>query len=78
MPGNPRECRQHAQRCAQLANEAVSPDARRTFLTLSQTWLSLAAKLESASVFLNAINGMEIDLPPDPIALPAGNALDSA
>jgi hypothetical protein len=33
---------------------------RQTFLHLSGTWIRLAAELESAQTFLNAMNGIEI------------------
>ena len=60
MPGDPLECRQHARRCAELAEQARTPDMRQTFLHLSETWIRLAAELESAQTFLNAMNGIEI------------------
>jgi hypothetical protein len=63
MPGDPLECRQHARRCAELAEQARTPDMRQTFLQLSDTWIRLAAELESAQAFLNAVNGLEITTP---------------
>jgi hypothetical protein len=36
---------------------------RQTFLHLSDTWIRLAAELESAQAFLNAVNGLEIKTP---------------
>ena len=71
MPGDPLECRQHARCCVELAEQARTPDMRQTFLHLSDTWIRLAAKLESAQAFLNAVNGLEIKTPkPGDLALP--------
>ena len=60
MPGDPLECRQHARHCVELAEQARTPEMRQTFLHLSDTWIRLAAELESAQTFLNAMNGIEI------------------
>ncbi len=43
--------------------QARTPDMRQTFLHLSDTWIRLAAELESAQAFLNAVNGLEIKTP---------------
>jgi hypothetical protein len=51
MPGDPLECRQHARRCAELAEQARTPDMRQTFLHLSDTCIRLAAELESVKPF---------------------------
>jgi len=32
MPGDPKECRQHARRCAELASVATTPEAREQFI----------------------------------------------
>jgi hypothetical protein len=63
MPGDPNECRQHARCCVELAEQARTPDMRQTFLHLSETWIRLAAELESAQAFLNAVNGLEFETP---------------
>jgi hypothetical protein len=62
MPGDPKECRQHARRCAELAAIATTPDAREQFLSLEKSWMKLAADLDHAKAFIAALN--EID--PDP------------
>ena len=59
MPGNPHECRQHARRCAQLAEQAASPEAMQTFLSLRQAWLNLASEIEGVNAPLNVINGID-------------------
>ena len=43
MPGDPKECRQHAERCAELARLASTPEARDQFLSLQMTWIRLAS-----------------------------------
>jgi hypothetical protein len=48
MPFNPKECRQHAARCAEMAIAAHTPQLRATFLGLSKNWEKLAIQLENA------------------------------
>ena len=48
MPGDPKECREHAARCAELAIAARTPQLRTTFLGLSKNWEKLAIQLEDA------------------------------
>jgi hypothetical protein len=48
MPGNPKECRRKAARCAELAVAARTPQLRTTFLELSKNWEKLAIQLEDA------------------------------
>jgi hypothetical protein len=55
MPGDPHECRQHAANCKRLADEATTPAAREHFSSLAAQWDRLAAALESARVFLEAM-----------------------
>ena len=62
-PGDPQECRQHALTCTQLAEEALTPNAKQTFLHLSDTWTKLAAELEAAQAFVSAMNGVKFDRP---------------
>jgi hypothetical protein len=52
MNGNPRERRQHALRCAQLAIEANTEGLKAHFLSLSKTWESLANELERTQSLL--------------------------
>jgi hypothetical protein len=55
MPGDPKECRQHDLTCERLAQTSASPLAREQFANLAHTWLRLAAELEQAKVFLDAL-----------------------
>jgi hypothetical protein len=52
MPGDPKECRQHALNCMLLAKEARSEDEKNRLLHLAQTWTKLAIELEQAEAFL--------------------------
>jgi hypothetical protein len=46
MPGDPKECRLRAMRCAELAANAKSPQFKAALLDLSKTWVKLAESLE--------------------------------
>jgi hypothetical protein len=48
MPRNPKECRQHAEDCRQLAAESRTVRGRNTLLYIADRWEELAAELESA------------------------------
>jgi hypothetical protein len=48
MPGDPKECRKHAARCAEMAVAAYTPQLRTSFLQLSKHWEQLAIQLENA------------------------------
>jgi hypothetical protein len=48
IPGNPKECRKHAARCAEMAVAARTPQLKATFLELSKNWEKLAIQLENA------------------------------
>ena len=56
MPGDPKECRQHALNCVRLAQTSSTPQTREEFASLANTWLRLAADLERAQVFLDALD----------------------
>ena len=55
MPGDPKECRQHALNCVQLAKTAASPQAREEFANLGRTWIRLADDLERTLAFLDVL-----------------------
>jgi hypothetical protein len=54
MPGDPQECRQHAERCGELARLASTPEARDQFLSLQMTWIRLAMELDQARAVIKA------------------------
>ena len=53
MPGDPKECRQHALNCVHLAKGASTPE-RDHFAKLARTWIKLAEELEQMDAFLAA------------------------
>jgi hypothetical protein len=67
MPGDPKECRQHARRCAELASIATTPEAREQFLSLEKSWMRLAADLEQAKAFIDALDEMDTDPPKETV-----------
>jgi hypothetical protein len=58
MPGDPKDCRQHALNCAKFAERATTPEQRDYFVNLSQKWIELAVELESAQALIDALNAM--------------------
>jgi hypothetical protein len=52
MPGDPKECRQHALNCVRLAQTAITPQSRDHFASLARTWINLADDLERSQAFL--------------------------
>ena len=56
LPGDPKECRQRARNCLQIAEEARSADVARTFVDLTHSWTKLAIELESAQALLAALD----------------------
>ena len=53
MPGDPKECREHAKRCLELASDGPpSSLARARFEELGRTWIRLATDLERAKTLL--------------------------
>ena len=52
MPGDPKECREHAQHWLELANSAPTLIAKMRFEGLAHTWLRLANDLEHATALL--------------------------
>jgi hypothetical protein len=54
MPGDPKECREHAKRCLKIAQEATNPALRSSLEEIAQQWLRLAADLEATKPLLEA------------------------
>jgi hypothetical protein len=54
MPGDPKECREHAKRCLKIAQEATNPALRASLEDIAQQWLRLAADLEATKPLLGA------------------------
>jgi hypothetical protein len=56
MPGDPKECRQHALTCARLAQTSAIPQARERFASLANTWVRLAEDLERTLALLETFD----------------------
>ena len=54
MPGDPNECRGHAERCWALAAEAKEPVLKASLVDLAQRWAALATDLEATKRLLDA------------------------
>jgi hypothetical protein len=52
MPGDPKECREHARECLRIATAATKEQTREVFETLASTWLRLATDLERGKALL--------------------------
>jgi hypothetical protein len=48
MPGDPKECRQRALRCTELAERATDSQLKEVMQGLARRWLELALQLERA------------------------------
>jgi hypothetical protein len=55
MPGDPKECRQHALRCTELAERATDSQVKAVLKHLAQHWVKLAVELERAQALRDAI-----------------------
>jgi hypothetical protein len=53
MPGDPKECREHALHCDRLAQEANTRAQAEVFRNLARQWLKLAIELERAHALLD-------------------------
>ena len=53
---DPKECREHARRCAEHACTAGTPEARDHFASLTKSWIKLAAELEDDAAFLTVLD----------------------
>ena len=57
MPGNPKECREHARCCLEHAAAATSPLVKDNFLTLAQTWRPSCARARSKQEISGGFGG---------------------
>ena len=53
MPGDPKQCRFHAMRCAELAKTAKTAQLKATLLELSTNWVKLAESLEMTHALMD-------------------------
>ena len=61
MPGNPKECRKHALNCQRLAETATNEHDRQQLRALANSWLALAAELESMESLLDTLRQVKYD-----------------
>ena len=57
MPGDPKECRQRAARCLELAADAANDGIKQMFLGLARHWEMLAVELERTKKLLDDEDG---------------------
>jgi len=57
MPGDPNECRAHAQECTNLAETALNKNARETFLYFASAWFKLASQIENSEALVSKWGG---------------------
>ena len=62
MPGDPKACRRHAARGAELAVAAHTPQLRTAFLELSKNWEKPAIQLEDAFALLGQSEATRSDV----------------
>ena len=59
MPGDPKQCREHAKRCWALASEITHPVLKESLTEAAQRWAVLAAELETIHSLLGALEEPE-------------------
>ena len=59
MSGDPRECRQQAQECLRLAQEATSDSGRKDYTAFADTLMQLAKIFESDNALLEGLSAAE-------------------
>jgi hypothetical protein len=57
MPGDPNECRTHAQECTSLTETALNKNAQETFLYFASAWFKLASQIESSEALVSKWGG---------------------
>jgi hypothetical protein len=59
MPGNPKECREHAKRCLQLAHETTNPVLKESLTDIAGQWTRLATDLEVTKLLLDEMGTLQ-------------------
>ena len=72
MPGEPDQCRLNAARCRKLALRSKSPERREYFTEMAETWVKLAAQIESDQVLLRALSDLDLREPHDALPMALG------
>jgi hypothetical protein len=55
MQTDPDECREHAQRCRQLALRAPNAQVKGSYLDTARAWEQLAIEIEGAQAFIKTL-----------------------
>ena len=55
MPGDPKQCREHAKRCWALASEITNPVLKESLTDVCQRWAVLVAELETIHSLVDAL-----------------------
>lgn len=55
MQTDPDECREHAQRCRQLALRAPNAQVKSSYLDTARAWEQLAIEIEGAQAFIKTL-----------------------
>jgi hypothetical protein len=61
MPGNPKECRQHAEECYQMAEQAKDSATAKIWSDMGKQWAMLARDAESAETLLLTLQDIDLD-----------------
>ena len=67
MPGDPKECRENAKRCLEIAQTARTEADRERLEGLAQRWLALATDFEAANVLLGKWSSGPMTFSDDPV-----------
>ena len=59
MPGDPKQCREHAKRCWALASEITNPVLKESLTDAAQRWALLATELEMKAADFESL--LELD-----------------
>ena len=61
MPGDPKECREHAKNCWALASQASNHEMKSHFTALAERWARLAIDLEATHRLLASWSVERVD-----------------
>jgi hypothetical protein len=64
IPGDPKECRQHALNCMLDAKAAKTLEARDSFTNLARSWIRLAEEFERTQALLAEVNELDEEFEP--------------
>jgi hypothetical protein len=78
MGTDPEECREHAERCRQLALDAATAEAREAYLEAARAWDQLAAEIAGAQAFIETMAEIVGQGEPESPAEPQGAAKPEA